>query len=153
VQLSVDCNTNNTFTWSGPSGVVGFTGQPRVARSEHCALLSQPGPVGPLRPAPKEPTNDLSRKGIGSATPGRAPILLPLSRCTCSLASCPTWSRRVTPGGCLRFRPIFSRFVTPAIRVDCTLRDSWKGSQNCISCFGMAFGRGWELWLGAVVCV
>jgi hypothetical protein len=31
-------NNNNTFTWSGPSGVFGFTGQLRVAPLEHCAL-------------------------------------------------------------------------------------------------------------------
>jgi hypothetical protein len=37
-------NNNNTFTWSGPSGVVGFTGQRRVAPLEHCAL-AQPVPV------------------------------------------------------------------------------------------------------------
>jgi hypothetical protein len=41
-----DCN-NNTFTWSGPSWVVGFTGQRRVAPLEHCAL-SEPAPVVPL---------------------------------------------------------------------------------------------------------
>jgi hypothetical protein len=40
-------NNNNTFTWSVPSGVVGFTGQRRVAPLEHCAL-AEPAPVVPL---------------------------------------------------------------------------------------------------------
>jgi hypothetical protein len=31
-EIAAKNNNNNTFTWSGPRGVVGFTGQPRVAR-------------------------------------------------------------------------------------------------------------------------
>jgi hypothetical protein len=43
-------NNNNTFTLSGASGVVIFTGQRRVAPLEHCALVELI-PAGPLRPA------------------------------------------------------------------------------------------------------
>jgi hypothetical protein len=105
-------NNTNTFTWSGPNGVAGFTGQPRVARSEHGAHLSQPGPL--VHCAPQEPSNGLSRKGIGRATTCRARTLFPLNRCTRSVATCPTCSGRVTPDRCRRFRPHLQNSSGPA---------------------------------------
>jgi hypothetical protein len=36
--FTVGQNNNNPFTWSGPIGVFGFTGQQRVAPLEPCAL-------------------------------------------------------------------------------------------------------------------